>query len=73
MKRTLRLDYPPIVVNQPVIYHLVDQFHLTVNILRAQVQPEEGWLIIEVDGSPEAITSATGWLREQGLDVSEES
>jgi hypothetical protein len=49
----------------------VDQFHLSINILRAKVDPNEGWLEIEVEGPSDTITTAKAWLVEQGLEVSE--
>jgi ABC-type methionine transport system ATPase subunit len=71
MKTILRLDYPPTVVGQPVVCKLVEQFRLMVNILRAQVTQEEGWLVIEADGSPKQLAAAKAWLLDQGLEVTE--
>jgi ABC-type methionine transport system ATPase subunit len=73
MKTVLRLDYPPTVVGQPVICKLVEKFRLMVNILRAQVSQEEGWLVIEVDGSQKQLAAARAWLLDQGLEVIEET
>jgi hypothetical protein len=71
MKKLLRLDYPPTVIGQPLVCHLVDQFHLLVNIMRAQVSQKEGWLILEVEGPAVQLALAKAWLLEQGLDVTE--
>jgi ABC-type methionine transport system ATPase subunit len=71
MKELLRLDYPPTVVGQPLISHLVGQFNLIVNIVRAQVSQSEGWLIVEAEGSATQLSTAKAWLLEQGLDVTE--
>jgi ABC-type methionine transport system ATPase subunit len=71
MKKVLCLNYPSTVVGQPVVYRLVNQFHLTVNILRARVEPNEGWLEIEVEGPKSKIATAIAWLTAEGLEVSE--
>jgi L-aspartate semialdehyde sulfurtransferase ferredoxin len=69
MKKVLCLEYPPTVVGQPVMYQLVARFHLGINILRARVEPGEGWLEVEVEGGSDTITTAIAWLEEQGIQV----
>jgi L-aspartate semialdehyde sulfurtransferase ferredoxin len=71
MKKIFRLDYPPTVIGQPVVTHLVTQFQLMINILRAQVTEEEGWLILELEGDPIQLAAAKAWLLAQGLDITE--
>lgn len=67
----VRLDYPPDLVNRPLVFQLITVFHLDVNILRAQVSREEGWLIIELSGDPAQLEIAFQWLRDQGVEVVE--
>ncbi len=67
--RTLRLNYPASLVSQPVLYQLIRRFNLTVNIRRAQISLEEGWLEAEVTGEEPEIERATSWLQEQGVTV----
>lgn len=67
--RTLRLNYPPSLVSQPVLYQLIRRFNLTVNIRRAQISLEEGWLETEVTGDEAEIARAIAWLEEQGVTV----
>ncbi len=67
--RTLRLNYPPSLVSQPVLYQLIRRFSLTVNIRRAQISLEEGWLETEVTGDEPEIARAISWLEEQGVTV----
>jgi L-aspartate semialdehyde sulfurtransferase ferredoxin len=71
VKKTFRLDYPPTVVGQPVVAHLVNQYQLMINILRAQVTKEEGWLILELEGDPIQLAAAKAWLLAQGLEITE--
>ncbi len=69
-EQVLRLIYPPSVVNVPIVNQLVRNFgELTINILRAEVNPEEGWLEVQLVGNAGNIEAATDWLRLQGVEV----
>ncbi len=68
-EQNLRLIYPPSLINVPIIYQLIRRYDISVNILRAHVTEEEGWLDIQVDASPEVIEEALAWLKSQGVDV----
>jgi ABC-type methionine transport system ATPase subunit len=67
----LRLNYPPALVNRPVVANLVSDFQLELNILRANVTREDGWLIVEIAGDPRNISSAREWLVKEGIEVVE--
>jgi ABC-type methionine transport system ATPase subunit len=67
----LRLNYPPALVSRPVVANLINTFGLDVNILRAQVTREEGWLIVEINGDPRKISAATDWLVKEGIELVE--
>lgn len=67
--RTLRLIYPPSLVSQPVLCQLIRLFHLTVNIRRAQISLEDGWLEAELTGDEGEIAQAISWLDKQGVTI----
>jgi ABC-type methionine transport system ATPase subunit len=69
--RSLRLNYPPSLLNQPILNQLIRKFEITVNIRQAQITLEEGWLEIEVIGGLQEIELAIAWLDEQGIQVVE--
>ena len=70
IKQKLVLRFPSTQVEQPVIYHLVKDFDLMVNILRADINPKkEGRLMLEMSGSEENFRQALEWLQEHGLRV----
>jgi ABC-type methionine transport system ATPase subunit len=71
MATILCLDYPPALVSRPVVASLVSKFHLEVNILRARVARDEGWLIVAINGEPEKISKAVEWLVKEGIEVTE--
>jgi ABC-type methionine transport system ATPase subunit len=71
MVTILRLNYPPALISRPVVSNLITSFGLEVNILRAQLSREEGWLIVEIEGDPGKITAATKWLEGEGIELLE--
>ncbi len=69
-KKRVVLNYPPHVVEQPVISKLVKDFDLTVNILRAHVTPkEEGRLVLEITGNRKSMEAGLNYIKELGVDV----
>ena len=69
--RRVRLLYPPKLVNVPVIYQLIKQFDITINILGAKIAPDEGWVEIQVSGDETGIENAVAWLNSLGIEVKE--
>lgn len=70
MKRRLDLTFPPRQAKKPVAYHLVRDFDLVPNILRAQIHPgQEGRMVVEVTGKKEDIEAAIEFLVAEGLQV----
>lgn len=71
-KKRLDLTFPPRQSLKPVVYHLVKDFDVTPNIIRAQIQPgSEGRMLLEVSGTKEALAGGVAFLEEQGLTVHE--
>jgi ABC-type methionine transport system ATPase subunit len=67
--RTLKLTYPPSLLRRPVINQLIRRFEITINITRAHITLERGWLVIEASGSIEDIDEAASWLTSEGIEV----
>ncbi|MDY6825909.1 MAG: NIL domain-containing protein [Bacillota bacterium] len=68
VKQKIVLRFPPNVVEQPIIYMMIKDFDLMVNILRADINPrKEGRLMMEVNGENADYQKAMAWLKEQGL------
>ena len=67
--RTLRLNYPAALLRQPILQQLIRSFSVSVNIVRAQISLEEGWLEIDVEGDEGEIGRAQVWLESQGIEV----
>ena len=62
--RKLMLFFPKCECEKPIIYHLVKDYGLVVNIFRAKVTPEEeGYLVLDVTGTDEEIEKALAFVR----------
>lgn len=56
-------------VSRPWIWQLSREFGVKVNILRANIDSDYGWVSLELEGPIEEIQRATAWLMTTGLHV----
>jgi L-aspartate semialdehyde sulfurtransferase ferredoxin len=64
------LTFPPTLVGQPITTHLVRQYDLMLNILRANVTPnEEGRMVLELTGKKKALDDGIDYLKHLGISV----
>jgi ferredoxin len=62
--KKLMLFFPKCECEKPIIYHLVKDYDLVVNIFRAKVTPEEeGYLVLDVTGREEDIDRAMEFVK----------
>lgn len=55
---------------QPIIYRLVKDYNLVINILKADINPrKEGYLVVELSGNREDYDSGIGFLKDLGVRV----
>ena len=69
LSQTVRLVFPPSLQDEPIINRLLRKYSFTVNILRASVSAEEGWMDIQITGRAPEIEDSFNWLRELGVEV----
>ncbi len=67
--QVVRLNYPSTLLRVPIINQLIKQYDLTINIMRAQIDNEQGWIEIQLAGNIQTIEDAIEWLRSQGINV----
>ena len=61
--KKLMLFFPKCECEKPIIYHLVKDYDLIVNVYRAKVTPEEeGYLVLDVTGTEEDISKAIAFV-----------
>lgn len=70
-KKKFVLHFPEESVEKPVTYHLVKDYNLIPNILRAQIDENEGTLVVDIQGSTEQIDKGIAFLRDQGVGIQE--
>jgi len=64
------LHYPKTMIDEPVVSRLVQDFHVTVNILRANITPDqEGLMVLVVEGKQEDIDGGIEWVKSLGVQV----
>ena len=62
--KKLMLFFPRCECEKPIIYHLVKDYNLIVNVYRAKVTPEEeGYLVLDVTGAEEDIQHAMDFVK----------
>jgi NAD-dependent dihydropyrimidine dehydrogenase PreA subunit len=71
-RKRLDLTFPPRQSLKPIIYHLVKDYDIVPNILRAQIHPaQEGRMVVEITGRRDDLIDGIAFLEGQGLSVSE--
>jgi ferredoxin len=68
-KKRVVLNYPPHLVDHPIITKMVRDFDLTVNILRADVSPRGGRMVIEVEGKKPGLDAGISYVKEIGVGI----
>lgn len=63
MKRRYILEYSSSMVDEPIIYTLIKEYDVKVNILRAEVSPgHEGSMLVELEGDSTNISAGIDYL-----------
>lgn len=69
-KKKVILSFPPRLIQDPVTYHLIRDYDLQINILRAQVRPRErGRMVVEMQGRKGNLEKAMVYLENSGVQV----
>ncbi len=67
-RRNYYIRYPKDISDKPVIYRLIKEYDVEVNILRADILPQrEGILIIEMAGTKSNIADSLAYLEKLGV------
>ena len=70
--KKLLLSFPRCETEKPIVYHLVKDYDLIVNIFRAKVTPDEqGYLVLDITGDEENIERAMGYVHTFNVTVEE--
>jgi L-aspartate semialdehyde sulfurtransferase ferredoxin len=68
--KRLTLFFPKSETEKPIVYHLVKDHDLVINIFRAKVTPEEfGYLVLDVSGDEADVARGMEYVRSFNVDV----
>jgi ABC-type methionine transport system ATPase subunit len=65
----VRLTFPPALIQEPIVYRLVKDFDLVINIRRADVKADHGWMALELEADERALERGVKWLKDKGVQV----
>lgn len=69
-KVMLVFSFPPTLVEEPVTWHLIKDFDLQVNIMRATIRPRDrGRMVVELKGRKENLDKAMSYLEDRGVQL----
>ena len=68
-KRRVMLTFTTELLVEPITYNLGQQFNLVINIRRAEVSEDGGWLILELEGEDKDIEDGITWVISKGARV----
>jgi ferredoxin len=69
-RKNVHLTFPPEISNKPLVCLLAQNYGLSFNILKAQINPgREGRMMLEITGPEDACGRALGFLAESGVTV----
>jgi Fe-S-cluster-containing dehydrogenase component len=69
-KKKVVLNFPPHLLDQPIIYRLIAEQGVRVNILRAHITPKEwGHMVVELNGDKAKLEAGLAFLKDLGVEV----
>lgn len=70
VSKRIVLHFPKRLVDQPIVYKLIKDYDLKLNILKASVTPdEEGLLVIELSGENDSYHKGIRYLNRAGVKI----
>lgn len=69
MKQALDLIFPQNLIKEPVIFEMSKKFDVVFNLRRAKITEKTGEIVLELEGSEEALKKSVEWLKSRGLKV----
>jgi len=69
MKKRVKLTFPQHLIKEPVIFTMAKKYDVMPNIRRARVTETVGEMILELEGTGEALEKGIQSLRDQGVVV----
>ena len=68
-KARVRFTFASELINEPLIWALGREFELVTNIRRANVEEDQGWVVLELEGAQDEIDRGMEWIKEKGVRI----
>ncbi|PYN99713.1 MAG: FeS-binding protein [Candidatus Rokuibacteriota bacterium] len=65
----VRLTFPSNLIQEPIVYRLVKDFDIVINIRRADVKADYGWVVLEMEADEGTLQRGVEWLKQRGVQV----
>ena len=65
----VRLTFPSALIQEPIVYRLVKDYDIVINIRRADVKADHGWMVLELEGDERVLARGVAWLKDKGVQV----
>ena len=69
VKCRVKFTFPADLVTRPIIYELGHQVDVVTNVRRAEVRENEGWVVLELEGTEAEIDRGVAWVSALGVRV----
>ena len=69
IKRQVMFTFPEMLIKEPIIYNLGQQFKVVTNIRRADISEDKGWVVLEMEGEEREIDQGIAWVTSKGVRV----
>ena len=69
LKKLIELDFPANLVTQPVLSKMIKKYDIVVNLRRASIGKDFGYIQMEIDGDDKEVKRALNDLTAQGVEV----
>lgn len=66
----VKFSYSEQLIKEPIISKIVKDFDVQVNVRKADINDQGGWVTLELIGDSENLESALDWASNKGVEVS---
>ena len=67
--KRIKLTFPQELIKEPVIFMMAKQFDVMPNIRRAKVTDSVGEVVLELEGSDQALEAGIAYLKDRGVRI----
>jgi L-aspartate semialdehyde sulfurtransferase ferredoxin len=72
VQKKFLLNFSRQISEQPLVYHLVKDFDLVINIFRARItDQEEGFMVLEISGDEKSLEEGLAYIKSQNVVINE--